>query len=189
MSMSWNNYQGHLIASHPCNPQDEHHHSVILMVNHTPDTAVGLRINQLVNIPVLKNIVNENLGIDYHRDDPLYSGGSSSANKIHVIHSMDWSGLSTVQITDEIGITNDISVFAALSRDEGPEHFKACMGFWFWANGHFDLQMNHKIRPQESRHRWEPVEATIENTFQTSEVLMWDRVIEESAKMQINSWF
>ena len=189
MSTSWNNYQGFLIASHPCNPPDGHHKAVILVVNHTPDTAVGLRINQPVSAPDLNTIVNENLGIDYHRYDPLYKGGDSSANKIHVIHSMDWSSISTVQINDEIGITNDISVFAALSRDEGPEHFKACMGFWLWTEGHFNLQMNHKIRPQEFRHRWEPVEATVENTFKTPEEKMWARVIEESAQMQVNSWF
>jgi putative transcriptional regulator len=106
-----------------------------------------------------------------------------------MIHSNDWSGPSTVKVTDQISVTHDISVLAALSQDEGPQLYKACAGFWAWQGGQLESQILAK--PNSTiKHRWEIAPATMENVFNSGENLdHWHRVIEAAAHEQVSNWF
>ena len=183
-----NQRQGHLLAASPSNPQDHWSKSVILVVSHTPTLSIGLQINHPIRDLDLRTVSN-NLGIWCDVDEPVFYGGNIGSNKIHVVHSLDWSGLTTIPITEKIGVTNDISVIAALSRDEGPEYFRACAGYWHWEENQLEQQL--EARPENTlvRYRWESVPATIENIFTGDSTDQWRRVLEESAKHQAANWF
>jgi putative transcriptional regulator len=181
-------YRGKLLAANPANPKDGDQTAVIMVINHTIDATIGLQVNTTLAHPTLSHIMH-NMGIWYEGMDPLYYGGQLSQNKIHVIHSLDWSGLTTVKITDEIGVTNDISVLAAISQGQGPELFRACVGYWMWENGRFEQQMDPKNFPSNEVHRWESVPATLENVFGYSDEEQWRKILEESARTQAAAWF
>lgn len=182
-----NNLQGHLIAANPSNPLDELDRSVILLTSHTGNSSVGLQINRVLPELSLANIAN-NIGIWIDDDHPVYGGGSVGINKIHVIHTNDWTGHTTVRITKDLCVTNDISVLAAISRGEGPEQIRACAGFWLWEDGQLDQQLGNT--PSEfDRHKWETVPATIDNVFGSSGLEQWHEVLEASARMQVANWF
>jgi putative transcriptional regulator len=180
-------FQGHLLVANPNNPRDELSRAVVLLVTHTNDKCVGIQINNPVTDPDLQTI-SANIGIDFTGSDPLWYGGSVGTNKIHVVHSTDWSGLSTIKINDEISVTNDISVLAALSRGEGPNLFRACAGYWVWEDGELDHQLDPK-NTDRTTHKWETVEATVDNVFDGEGPEQWRKVIEESARQQVSSWF
>lgn len=180
-------YVGQLIAANPLNPKDNLNHSVILIVTHTPDLALGLQINRpLFDLNLAE--VSDQVGIFVDSQEPVYHGGNMGPNKIHVIHSNDWSGLTTVQITDQLSVTNDISVLAALSQGEGPEFYRACAGFCAWESGQLDAQITAK--PNSTvKHRWEIAPATMENVFDSGANLdHWHRVIEAAAREQVSNW-
>jgi len=182
------NYQGHLIAANPANPVDGNENAVILIIANNNDTTVGLQINQLMDSPELGQICR-NIGIEYDGKEPLFWGGQISQNKIHVIHSLDWQGLSTTKINDELGVTNDISVLAAISRNEGPEYFRCCVGYWIWEHGRFEQQVDPKNYPSKEIHQWETVPATMENVFSTIDKDQWRYILNESIKLQTAVWF
>jgi len=177
--------QGQLLAANPVNPADELCKAVILVLSHNPDRAIGIQINSPLENLTLQAVAGK-LGIDYTGADPIWSGGPAGPTKIHVIHSMDWAGLSTVQINEEIGVTSDVSVIAALSRGDGPEHFRACSGFWIWEDGHLDRQLD--VRSQEP-YTWELSAATRTSVFQGEGNMQWLAVLEDSAQLQIDNWF
>jgi len=179
-------YPGHLLVANPNNPHDELYKGVILVVSHTDQRAIGLQINNPIENLNLQKIAAK-LDLDYYSDDKLYFGGSVGSSKIHVIHSLDWQGFSTIKLNDQIAVTNDLSVIAAIVQGDGPEHFRACAGYWSWADGTLDRQLDpHK--PNES-HKWEIVSATAENIFSLDGIDQWYNAIDESTKQSIQSWF
>lgn len=186
--MSTKNYQGQLLASHPGNPKDGDEKSVVFVVSHLNDVCIGLQINHQMPAPSLASIC-QGMGIWYEGDEPLYWGGHISQNKIHVVHSLDWAGLSTTKITDEIGVTNDVSILAAISRGEGPEHFRSCVGYWLWEHGRLDQQINPKKYPSKEVHRWELVPATLESIFDSAGEEQWVSILEQSARQQVANFF
>jgi putative transcriptional regulator len=184
--MSKKKYTGHLLVANPNNPRDEMSKSVLLLASHTDTMAIGLQINNPLEDIDLQQVA-ENLHIDYDRTDMLYYGGNISMNKIHVIHSNDWKGLSTVRLNDQLSVTNDLSIIVALSRGDGPEHFRACAGYWLWDDGRLDQQLDPRFKGEP--HKWETVPATIENVFYSEGPEQWRECLDQAAKHQVQTWF
>jgi len=179
-------YDGFLLAANPANPKDELERSVILLLRHADDVAVGLQINRVLKGPTLNDVFINN-GIDMDTDAPLWYGGNMEERKVHVVHSTDWMGLSSINITDDLAVTNDISVLAAVSRNEGPEYFRACTGYWVWDDG----RMNHMLDPRDTAEpiKWEILPATMETVFAEEGIDQWLLAIDRSAQYQTASWF
>jgi len=186
--MTKKKYQGHLLVANPNNPKDYLEKSVLLLVTHTDNLAVALQINNLRSEMNLSQI-STTLGLPYHGPDTVYYGGNIAQNKIHVIHSLDWRGLSTITLNDHLGITNDISILAAISRDEGPEYFRACSGYWMWENGVFDQMLDPKqFATCPEPYRWEIAPGTIQSVFEVDAKDHWEHSIEASARYRVNEW-
>jgi putative transcriptional regulator len=179
-------YDGYLLAANPANPKDDLARSVILLLRHTDDLSIGLQVNRRMTHPCLADI-GENHGIPLSVEDPLWYGGNIEERKIHVVHSTDWMGLSSVNLNDDIAVTNDISVLAAVSRGEGPEHFRACTGYWLWGDG----RMNHMLDPHDKNEpmKWELLPATLETMFAEEGIDQWLLAIDRSASYQVSNWF
>ena len=179
-------YEGYLLAANPANPKDDLERSVVLLLRHTDDISFGLQINRELTNHKLSEL-SENNGIYIDTEDPLWYGGNMEERKIHVVHSTDWMGLSSSKITDDIAVTNDISVLAAVSRNEGPEYFRACAGFWVWSDG----RMNHMLDPHDTTEpiKWEILPATMETVFAEEGIDQWLLAIDRSAQFQTATWF
>lgn len=188
MTIQKTSYAGQLLAANPLNPKDSLENGVILVVSHATEYSLGLQINRPLTDFTIGE-VGAQVGLFIDLDDPVYYGGNITTNKIHIIHSNDWSGLTTIKINDEISVTNDISVLVAMSKNEGPEYFRACAGFWGWESGQLENQLS-AIPNQRVRHRWEPVTATLENVFgQADQDDHWRSVLNEAARERVSSWF
>jgi putative transcriptional regulator len=180
-------YIGQLLAANPNNPKDGLSGSVILIVNHNEQATVGIQVNARLLDMELSGVMS-GLGIDYIGNDPLYRGGNIDGGKVHVIHSTDWEGMSTVKINDQLAITNDLSILAAISQGEGPEYFRACVGFWMWEAGVLEIQLNAKI-DTDVQHRWESITGNVKNVFENEGVEQWYEALESSARKQVSHWF
>lgn len=183
--MTKKNYQGHLLAANPNNPRDELDRAVILLIGYGADTVFGLQINNPYDDLNIKSI-SDNIGIDLDIDAGIYRGGSNGLGKISVVHSADWTGLSTVLISENLAVTNDISVLAALSRGEGPEYFRACAGHWLWERSQLESQLDPHTK---TRYKWEAVPARLETVFGLEGEEQWQTALEESARHQVSAWF
>lgn len=186
--MSNRNHRGKLLVANPCNPQDELDKAVLVIITHTDTSSICLQINNVLEDISFTDVVR-NLGFNYKGYDPVYFGGNIDQNKIHVLHSLDWKGLSTVAINDEVGITNDLSVIAALSQGVGPIHFKACSGYWLWENKRLDLQLSIDADLSEEPHRWELAPADVKTVFEVNSEELWGYSIKYSARHRIAEWF
>lgn len=184
--MSIKSYLGKILAANPTNPRDSLAQSVILIISETDDLTAGIQINRpFVELTV--SMISDQVGLWVDSNDSVYYGGNQGTSKIHVVHSLDWQGLSTQQISSDLAVTNDISVLSALSRHQGPTQFRACAGFWLWDRAVLQDQIENKNSP---KYRWELVDGTIDAIFDLgSRSDHWNEIIERSAQIQINSWF
>jgi putative transcriptional regulator len=178
-------YDGYLLAANPANPKDELARSVIILLRHADDMAIGLQINRSLPAPTLADISEKN-GIEIASNEPLWYGGNIEERKIHVVHSTDWMGLSSIELTPEIAVTNDISILSAVSRGEGPEYFRACTGYWLWGDGRMNRMLD--THSNEESVKWEIAPATIETVFGEEGIDQWLLAIDRSAKFQTANW-
>jgi len=104
------NYAGFLLAAHPKRTDTALRRSAILVIDHDNAGAIGLQINRPYTNNVTVDSVMRNIGLNIEGDQPLYIGGSESTNRIHIIHTLDWFSPTTNKLTEQIGISSDISV-------------------------------------------------------------------------------
>ena len=183
-------YPGQLLVANPNNPNDELARAVILLVSHSNDIAIGLQINKVTDDPNNLQVISDNMGIDIPGNDPIYFGGGMVNSKVHIIHSTDWMGLSTQKINDDIAVTNDLSVLAALSRGEGPRQYRAVSGHWTWTGHDLDISLASHI-PDHSivRHRWELAPPSTNIIFDYDSDDQWRTALDASTRHQVNTWF
>lgn len=177
---------GHLLLANPNNPKDDLSRSVMLLLSHTHRISIALQLNNPVVDFDLKLIAN-GLGMEFHYSEPVYYGGSTNTHKVHVIHSSEWQGISTIQLNDEISVTSDVCVIKAITDGTGPNFYRACAGYWSWFDGKLDEQLDPMSRKYP--HTWEITPATIKNVFKGEGPEQWRSTLEDSTRYQINEWF
>jgi putative AlgH/UPF0301 family transcriptional regulator len=185
--MNMKKYVGNLLIANPTNPDDELSRSVLICLTHTENVGIGLQINR-IHTDTNLGIVANNLGIIGCTDEPLWVGGDTAADKVHIVHSLDWRGLGTVPLTKHIGVTQDISILAAISQGLGPRYFKACTGYWMFEDGVLDLQLSKKTNP-ENPVKWETLPATIETVFLTDPEILWETCLQNSIITRVKEYF
>lgn len=184
------NYRGYLLAAHPKRVEPYLRKGVMLILDHDSTGAVGLQINKPFSNNISLNTVMQNMGmgVPLDQDQPLYNGGPERSNRIHVIHTLDWYSSSTSKVNDEIGVSNDISVLAALSEGHGPEHFRVIAGYTKWLPGHLNSEILGED-PWDINHTWTFIPATSNVLFESDTIDQWHNIIVESGRMQVSSWF
>lgn len=180
-------FVGDLAVANPSNPQDEYEKSVFFITSYDDDVVVSFRINQTRPDTNL-SLIARDLGIKYYRTDPVYIGGNYSTNKIHMIHSLDWKGISTVPITKDIGITQDISILVALAENDGPQYYKACAGYEHWDTEVFKHQLSKKV-VNGIPHKWEIVQSSLENMFLIEDDFIWGQCLQTSIVNKVQQFF
>ena len=182
------NYTGFLIAAHPKRADTVLRRSSILIIDHDTSGAIGLQINRPYTNNVTVDSVMRNIGLTIDGDQPLYNGGTESTNRIHIIHTLDWFSPTTNKITEQIGISSDLSVLTAISRHEGPAQFRAVAGFTRWLPGHLEGEILGEA-PWNINQSWSFTRAEPELVFDTTDIDQWHKVIAVSSKQQVASWF
>jgi putative transcriptional regulator len=182
------NYRGYILAAHPKREEPVLRRGTILVIDHDSAGAIGLQLNKPYTNSISFNTVMQNVGLSVENDQPLYNGGSESTNRIHIVHTMDWTSPTTNKITDHIGISSDISVLAAIHQKTGPNHYRAIAGFTRWLPGHLEGEILGED-PWTINHSWSFVSAAPEIVFGYTDVDQWHKVIVDSSRQQVASWF
>lgn len=181
--MSKINYQGKLLIANPLVADSAINESVFIVVDQSSVGINTICINKTYNNnSSMFSDVMTSLGLNSsYCESLLYVGGVESRNRIFLLHSMDWSGLTTVQLTDDIGFTSDISILTALSENQGPEYFKPCAGFNRWDLRDFEEDIKNS--------KFSTADANLEICFEVDDLDMWKSSLYLSAKQQVDKWF
>lgn len=180
------NFTGKILVSPPMSQDGFFSKGVVFVAKDNHMGTWGLMVNKPTD-KITLDMIMKSTGIFSSKQDKIYFGGPVDTQRVHVLHTLDWSINSTMVITKDIGITNDVSVLAAISRDSGPALFRVCLGVSSWAPGQL-LEEYYAEPPRRTQDSWLDAPSSIETVFHLSHEEQWEQAIEHVAKNKINSW-
>ena len=178
---------GQLLIAQPRNQVGPFSKSVILIAQHGATGAWGVIVNRMATSIDMTNVMSA-AGIDYPGNESVYIGGPVEPTRVHVIHTLDWSSPGTLRISDNIGITGDVSILAAISQGTGPTLYRAGVGLAVWSAGQLDGEQSGII-PWNENHKWLTTPATIELCLTGAGEDQWQDAINASVSKSVEDFF
>jgi putative transcriptional regulator len=116
--------------------------SVIYMIDHSEQGAMGLIVNRAVGTGTLKEVLGA-VGIKTQKHDKvtLYAGGPVEPNRGFLLHSPDYVGTSTQLMGKEIALSTGLDVMRAIAKGMGPKRSRFLLGYAGWGAGQLDREI------------------------------------------------
>ena len=155
-------FQGHLLVASPKLLDPNFYHSVVLIVQHNEQGALGLIINRPVEttIDMVWDQVSETPCLC---DDPLHQGGPCEGT-LMVLHGDP--SLSHVEVISGVYFSTEKDVVEQLvAGDEGDRPVRFFVGYSGWGEGQLETELESGA--------WLTISATAEQVFEKSDKL-WD---------------
>jgi putative transcriptional regulator len=134
---------GQLIVASPKMGDPRFTETVILMIKHDADGAMGLVVNRVIGAGPLGELL-AGFGIDgagAEGDISIHYGGPVQPNLGFVLHSTDYSDAATVEVNDHVALTTELNVLEAISHGNGPTHSLFALGYAGWAAGQLEGEL------------------------------------------------
>ena len=133
---------GKLLLAMPGIGDPRFERAVIAMCVHDENGAVGIGIgHQRAGIGVRGLL--EQLGIEPGKapDGPVLHGGPVEPGRGFVLHSEDWGGQDTIQVTGLGALTGTIDVLKAIAEGRGPSRYLIALGYAGWGEGQLESEL------------------------------------------------
>jgi len=134
---------GQLLVATPEMGDPRFRETVILMVRHTTDGAMGLVINRPVgeqSVAVLLQAVGEDAG-GATGQVPIYLGGPGQKELCFVLHSTGYRRDGTLDVTGEIAMSASREAIRDIAASTGPKKFLLVFGYAGWAPGQLEGEL------------------------------------------------
>ncbi|PCM43943.1 YqgE/AlgH family protein [Marinobacter sp. ANT_B65] len=131
----------HFLVASPYLEDPRFHGAVIYICEHSSDGALGLMINQPLDIHLGE--ILEQLDLQGGELDlPVFSGGPVETERGFVLHSPgDASWQNTAQISDDVMLTTSRDILAGIGHNEGPDAFLMALGYSGWGEGQLEEEL------------------------------------------------
>ena len=145
--------------------------TVIYMVEHSPDGAMGL----VVNVPIGQVAMSEllgHLGLDTDKiggEMEVHYGGPVDQGRAFVLHSTDVMLDDSVRIDGDFALTARPDMLDALARGEGPKRSLFALGYAGWGPGQLESEL--------ARESWVVVPAETSLVFAEDPKESWRRAM------------
>jgi len=158
---------GQLLVATPVIDSGCFQKAVIYIFNHSADGAMGLIINQpieLVNYSALlegMNLPPETVA----KNIPVFFGGPVERARGFVLHSADYFRDFSLMKSGELAVTASSNILADIARGNGPKHAALIVGYAGWQVGQLEAEIE--------QNSWISVPATADLLFNTENDLKW----------------
>lgn len=158
---------GQLLVATPVIEAGIFHKSVIYLFSHNALGAMGLIINQPLEL-LSYNTLLEGMGLpktEADRDLPVHIGGPVERGRGFVLHSSDYIRDFTFSLSGEIGVTASSGILKDIVAGTGPRHAALIVGCAGWEAGQLEREIEQNA--------WMNVPATQKLVFNTENDLKW----------------
>jgi putative transcriptional regulator len=134
------NLRHHFLVASPWLADPNFHGGVIYLCEHSADGALGLMINQPLDIhlgEILEQLDMQGGELDL----PVFTGGPVQPERGFVLHSPGREWQNTAVITDDVFLTTSRDILEGIGRDEGPEEFLVALGYSGWGEGQLEEEL------------------------------------------------
>ena len=168
---------GHVLVAMPQMEDPRFSWSVVYICAHTPDGAMGLVVNKLVDSVTFPDLL-EQLNLDSSDSGEgvgVHFGGPVETGRGFVLHSADYLQDASLVIEDDVALTATVDILKAIADGTGPDSSLLALGYAGWAPGQLDEEIQ--------ANGWLSVEADSELIFGSEIDTKWERAM---AKMGID---
>lgn len=115
--------------------------SVIYVVAHTSQGALGLIVNKHINNFSLKKLykINDKDLIDQNKD--IFIGGPIEPERSFILHSSDYSKNYLFNPDDNLLVTSNTEIVKAILSGNGPQNHLVILGYTGWGAGQFENEI------------------------------------------------
>ncbi|MBL1274327.1 MAG: YqgE/AlgH family protein [Oceanospirillales bacterium] len=130
----------HFLVASPYLADPRFHGAVIYLCEHSEDGALGLMVNQPLDIHLGE--ILEQLDLQGGELDlPVFSGGPVETERGFVLHSPGASWQNTARVTDDVMLTTSRDILAGIGRNDGPQEFLMALGYSGWGEGQLEEEL------------------------------------------------
>ncbi|PHS75139.1 YqgE/AlgH family protein [uncultured Porticoccus sp.] len=135
----------HFLVAMPGLHDPNFSHAVIYICEHGPDGAMGLVINNPLDVPISQIFEQFELGYSPHiGTQPLLSGGPVQIERGFVLHragERQWE--STRTISGEVSLTASRDIISDIAIERGPSELLITLGYAGWGPGQLEEELAH----------------------------------------------
>ena len=145
-----NSLEGQFLVAMPDMEDERFAESVILIVGHGPEGAMGLVVNhELANLRFADILDELDLGDpdavirlpDSIRDRAVMRGGPVEKGRGFVIHTGDYHSGNTYRVGEDIGLTATLDVLKAMAFGPAPRAALFALGCCGWSPGQLETEI------------------------------------------------
>ena len=121
--------------------------SVIAMCVHDENGALGIGLGRIVPRITFHGLLKQ-LDIEPGEapDVAIHLGGPVEPQRGFLVHSLDWGGQESIQVSDRWALTATLDILKAIAAGKGPRRWTAALGYAGWGEGQLEEEMG--------RHGW-----------------------------------
>jgi len=135
---------GQLLIASPRMSDPRFQRTVILMVRHGKEGALGIAINRPVDERPLASLL-EKLGekdAEVEGSVQIYAGGPVQPEIGFVVHTADYKRPGTFVINGRFSMTQSLEVLRDIGQKRGPEKALVAFGYAGWAAGQLEAELD-----------------------------------------------
>ncbi|MCG3813771.1 YqgE/AlgH family protein [Photobacterium damselae] len=169
------NLTNHFLIAMPSLQQTLFEKTVIYICEHNEDGAMGVIINQPIDVSIAEMFEKIEVEPSYLISQPskltaqVLNGGPVSEDRGFVLHSGHHNYTSSILITDQLALTTSLDVLSELGSSQGPQQFLVALGYAGWDAGQLEQEL--------AENSWLTVEADPEIIFNTPLNQRWQHAI------------
>ena len=162
---------GKMLIAMPDMQDSRFQRSVILMVYHSDENAMGVVVNKVAGQMQVGSAQQDDEKIVADSEPvPVYFGGPVESERAIIIHSSDSREYnSTKIISDDFRITTTPDILEDFSRGEGPTYMILALGYAGWGPGQLENEL------QENS--WLICEGSPDVVFDTDDDRKWEAAL------------
>lgn len=158
----------HFLIAMPGLDDENFGHSVTLICHHDDEGAMGVVINQPLDVTIAELFSNTGLATDrlLHPDHPVWFGGPVRQQHLFVLHDSNHTWDNTLQINNDLCLTTSADFLDALAAGQELGRYLLALGCAGWAPAQLEYEM--------SENSWVYAPADNELIFNTSTDKRWE---------------
>ena len=134
----------HFLIAMPSLEDENFGHSVTLICHHDDEGAMGVVINQPLDVSVAELFSNASLatGQLLHPAHPVWFGGPVRQEHLFVLHDKEHKWDNTLQVSDDLYLTTSADFLEALTDGQELGQYLLALGCAGWAPGQLEHEMS-----------------------------------------------
>lgn len=141
--MSGTSLTNHFLIAMPNLADPNFHHTVTFICAHNEDGAMGIVINRPMELALADILSQMNLApcSPDVGNMIIHQGGPVQTDRGFVLHRPDASWHSSINVSEEIGVTTSRDILEAIAEGRGPGDAFIALGYAGWAAGQLEQEI------------------------------------------------